>query len=240
MRPFPIRRAGGALAAAFVLAGCGTNPPAQAGLSPEPTARSDSLAARIRADSARYPYTEADVRFMSAMIGHHSQAIVMARMAPGSGASAPVSTLAERIINGQRDEIATMQQWLRDRGKPVPDPASSLANGAHGARSGQAHSPSSGQASAEHHMLMLGMLTEAQLRQLEEAQGGEFDRLFLSFMIQHHRGAVSMVTELFGTRGAARDETVFKFANDVSVDQSTEIARMERMLAALEPETDPS
>ena len=69
--------------------------------------------------------------------------------------------------------------------------------------------------------------------QLDQARGPEFDRLFLTFMIQHHKGAVSMVKDLFGSYGAAQDETVFKFANDVSVDQSTEIARMEKMLAAL-------
>jgi len=97
------------------------------------------------------------------------------------------------------------------------------------------HSSDSAQGSGGHGP-MPGMLTQAQLRQLNQARGSDFDRLFLTFMIQHHRGAVSMVRELFGTPGAARDETVFKFANDVSVDQSTEIARMEKMLAALGPE----
>ncbi len=85
----------------------------------------------------------------------------------------------------------------------------------------------------EHEMLMPGMLTEDQMHQLDQARGPEFDRLFLTFMIQHHKGAVSMVKDLFASYGAAQDETVFKFANDVSVDQSTEIARMEKMLAAL-------
>jgi uncharacterized protein (DUF305 family) len=160
--------------------------------------------------ASRYPSTEADARFMSAMIGHHTQAMVMAGWAPTHGASASVRRLAERIMSGQQDEIATMQQWLRDRGRPVP----------------QSHHQGHGH-------LMPGMLTEAQMKELAEARGPEFDRLFLTFMIQHHRGAVAMVKELFGTPGAAQDETVFKFANDVSVDQSTEIARMERMLAAL-------
>ncbi len=165
---------------------------------------------------SRYPSTEADARFMSAMIGHHGQAIVMAGLAPTHGASASVRRLAERISSGQRDEIATMQQWLRDRGRPVP---------------------------LDHHAvhghLMPGMLTDAQLKELAAASGLEFDRLFLTFMIQHHRGAVTMVKELFGTPGAAQDETVFKFANDVNVDQTTEIARMERMLSAL-PAGEPS
>ena len=84
---------------------------------------------------------------------------------------------------------------------------------------------------AGHGGLMPGMLTAAQMAQLEQASGAEFDRLFLTFMIQHHQGAVAMVEQLFGTTGAAQDLTVFKFANDVQVDQSTEIARMQQMLA---------
>ncbi len=160
---------------------------------------------------SRYPHTEADVRFMSAMIGHHAQALIMAGWAPTHGAGPAVSRLAERIVAGQQDEIATMQQWLRDRGEPAPD--------AHHAAHGHA---------------MPGMLTEAQLEELDAARGPEFDRLFLTYMIQHHRGAVAMVKELFGTPGAAQDETVFKFADDVGVDQTTEIARMERMLADID------
>jgi uncharacterized protein (DUF305 family) len=153
---------------------------------------------------------------MSAMIAHHTQAVVMAGWARANGASASVRRLAERIMSGQQDEIATMRQWLLDRGQTVP----------------QGH-----HAGHEHHMP--GMLTEAQMKELAEARGPEFDRLFLSFMIQHHRGAVAMVKELFGTPGAAQDETVFKFASDVNVDQTTEIARMERMLSAL-PAGEPS
>ena len=90
---------------------------------------------------------------------------------------------------------------------------------------------------AEHAMLMPGMLTDDQMKQLDAARGKEFDRLFLTFMIQHHQGAVSMVKHLFGSYGAAQDETVFKFASDVNVDQTTEIARMEQMLASTRLET---
>ena|ERR1700674_4084470 len=175
--------------------------------------------AQARADSARLPYTAADIHFMSSMIGHHAQAITMSRWAPTHGASASLRTLAERIINAQQDEIVTMQRWLRDRRQPVPDATTMgmkmMMNG------------------VEQVMLMPGMLTEAQMNQLDAARGPEFDRLFLTFMIQHHRGAVTMVKGLFDTYGAGQDETVFKFASDVSVDQTTEIARMERMLAAL-------
>jgi uncharacterized protein (DUF305 family) len=161
---------------------------------------------------SRYPYTEADVRFMTGMIGHHAQALAMAALAPRNGANPEVRRLAERITAGQQDEIGTMERWLRARGKPVPDP--------HHAR---------------HDHPMPGMLTEAQMQELEQARGPEFDRLFLTYMIQHHRGAVAMVKQLYGTPGAAQDDTVFKFADDVGVDQTTEIARMERMLDALPP-----
>jgi len=187
---------------------------------PAPSGQGEPAAiAQARADSARLPYTAADVHFMSSMIGHHAQAIVMSRWAPSHGGSASLQTLASRIINAQQDEIATMQRWLRDRRQPVPDGTTMgmkmMMNG------------------VEHVMLMPGMLTEAQMNQLDAARGPEFDRLFLLFMIQHHRGAVSMVKDLFDTYGAGQDETVFKFASDVNVDQTTEIARMEKMLAAL-------
>jgi uncharacterized protein (DUF305 family) len=84
-----------------------------------------------------------------------------------------------------------------------------------------------------HEMLMPGMLSESQLKQLDDARSKEFDRLFLAFMIQHHRGAVTMVKDLFATYGAAQDVTVFKLASDVSADQTTEIERMQKMLASV-------
>jgi uncharacterized protein (DUF305 family) len=152
------------------------------------------------------------------MIGHHAQAVVMSNWAPTHGASPSVLVLAQRIINAQQDEIGTMQRWLRNRLKPVPD------------ASGKSMMMMNGVA---HEMLMPGMLTDDQMKQLDAARGKEFDRLFLTFMLQHHRGAVTMVKELFDTYGAAQDEIVFKFASDVNVDQQTEIARMQRMLAAL-------
>lgn len=158
----------------------------------------------------RYPHTEADVRFMRAMIGHHAQALDMAALAPANGANPEIQRLAERIAAGQRDEIATMQRWLRRRGEAAPE----------------GHAPMHGHR-------MPGMLSEEQMMELERARGPEFDRLFLTYMIQHHRGAVTMVKQLYATPGAAQDETVFKFADDVGVDQTTEIARMERMLDAL-------
>ncbi len=173
--------------------------------------------ARARRDSARLPYTEADVHFMSGMIGHHAQAIAVSRWVPTHGASPAVQRLAERIINAQEDEIVIMQQWLADRQRPVPE---ATTMGMKMMMDGK-----------EMVHLMPGMLTDAQMKELDQAKGATFDRLFLTFMIQHHKGAVSMVKDLFGTYGAGQDELVFKFASDVNVDQSTEIARMEKMLS---------
>jgi uncharacterized protein (DUF305 family) len=77
------------------------------------------------------------------------------------------------------------------------------------------------------------MLTEAELKQLDAARGVEWDRLFLTFMIRHHEGAVQMVDELFASPGAAQDEDVYRTAADIYADQTTEIDRMQQMLAAL-------
>jgi uncharacterized protein (DUF305 family) len=186
----------------------------------DPAMGDAAAAARARADSARNPYTAADINFMSMMISHHAQAVKMAAMSPSHDASQAIRRLSERIINAQQDEIALMQHWLRDRGQPVPDanPAGMkmTMNG------------------MEHVMLMPGMLTDEQMKQLEAARGGNYDRLFLTFMIQHHRGAISMVKDLLASHGAGQDITVFKFASDVNVDQTTEVARMVQMLLQLE------
>ena len=160
-----------------------------------------------------YPHTAADVAFMSGMIVHHAQAARIAVWAPTHGASPAVQRLCERIVVGQEDEIAILTRWLVERGEPVPDPAH-----------------------AGHAMPMPGMLTDEQLAHLDAARGPAFDRLFLTLMIAHHRGALVMVDQLRGTHGAGQDQTVFRIASDVHADQSTEIRRMQQMLASLPPE----
>jgi uncharacterized protein (DUF305 family) len=175
--------------------------------------------AQARVDSLRRPYTAADIEFMSGMIGHHSQAVKMAGWAESHGASKSLQIFCGRIALGQTAEIGLMSDWLKDRNQPVPVPD---PRGMKMKMNGM-----------DMYMLMPGMLTEEQMKQLDAARGVEFDRLFLTFMIQHHKGALTMVDTLFNTAGAAQDEIVFKFANGVQVDQSTEIDRMEQMLAAL-------
>lgn len=153
------------------------------------------------------PYTPADVHFVAGMIHHHGQALVMAAWATDTmhGASAAIRRLSERIFVAQTDEIGLLERWLRERNE------SRMAHGG----------------------LMPGMLTGEQLEDLDRARGPAFDRLFLTSMIQHHLGAVTMVDQLLGSQGAAQDGLVFRMAADIHADQTTEIERMQRMLAAL-------
>ena len=178
--------------------------------------------ANARPDSNRFPFTEADVRFMSGMIHHHAQAIAMAKMAPTHDAGPSLRILAGRVINAQTDEIALMSQWLSDHKQPVPEP--------------NPKGMKMNMGGMDHVMLMPGMLTEEQMNQLDQARGIKFDELFLTFMIRHHQGALAMVKELFETPGAGRDETTFKLASDVNADQETEIERMQKMLFTIKTE----
>jgi uncharacterized protein (DUF305 family) len=168
-------------------------------------------------DGGHPPYNAADVSFMTGMIAHHAQAVLMANWAPTHGAGDAVRGLCARIAVGQTDEIATMQRWLRERHEPVPE-----ADALH-AYAMPDMAP----------MRMPGMLTPTQLVELDSARGREFDRLFLIYMMQHHQGALTMVHQLFDTPGALMDDVVFKFASDISADQTTEIDRMGHMLSAL-------
>jgi uncharacterized protein (DUF305 family) len=159
-------------------------------------------------------YTPADVHFIAGMIGHHAQAIQMAKWAPSHGASPSVRVLCERIVVAQTDEIAFAQRWLRERGEFVPpaDPRGHFMQG------------------VDQPMLMPGMLTPEQMARLDSARGPEFDRRFLTFMIQHHQGAITMVQQLLAVPGAAQDGPIFRFSSDVHADQTTEINRMKLML----------
>lgn len=202
-----------------------------------PSPQLPSAVERARADSLRYPYTEDDIAFMRGMIQHHAQAIKISRWAPTHGASASVQRLTARIINAQSDEIALMRSWLMDRNRSAP---SVSANGdvtlpddmqdEHAGHDMPGHAMPGGHGG---HEGMPGMLSDAQLAELDAARGEAFDILFLQFMIRHHRGAVVMVNDLLASRAGGQDETIFKFAADVAVDQTTEIRRMTTMLLEL-------
>ena len=216
MKALPRGALGVCLSGALVAAACASARPAGPPAAPAQAAPQSTIH-ETPPGLGQYPYSDADVAFMTGMIPHHAQAVIMAGWAPSHGARHDVAVLCERIVVAQRDEIALMQNWLRDRGLPVPDATSTrmkmMMNG------------------MEHDMLMPGMLTDEEMAALDRARGPEFDRLFLLGMIKHHQGAIDMVNTLFTSYGAAQDEMIFKFANDVYADQSTEIDRMKQMLA---------
>jgi len=172
---------------------------------------------KARPDLVRQPFSQADADFMAGMVPHHAQAVLIAGWAASHGARSDVRVLCERIVVAQRDEIEFMRNWLRDREQPVPD-----ANATHHRMKMNG---------VEHDMLMPGMLSPEQLAELDKARGQDWDRLFLNGMFRHHEGALKMVDELFASYGALQDDDVYKFASDMFADQTTEIDRMQKMLA---------
>jgi uncharacterized protein (DUF305 family) len=136
------------------------------------------------------------------MIEHHTQALELTELAPERAESAKLKALAERISAAQGPEIDAMRAWLKEHGQ-------SAKSGAH------------------EHASMPGMATEAQLRKLRAAKGTAFDQLFLTLMITHHEGAITMATNVKGQGNNIRIE---EMADDVVAQQTSEINRMRNML----------
>ncbi len=161
------------------------------------------------------PTSQADVEFMQGMIMHHSQAVEMTALIPSHTGNKEVRSLGAKISSSQSDEIRFMQRWLAARGKPI---SMSMPGMPDMDMSGKPMAP------------MPGMLTPEQMVALRKATGAEFDYLFLTGMIQHHKGALVMVKELVDTAGAAQDAEIFDFATDVDNTQRAEIKIMQNML----------
>lgn len=214
----PWRKAATAVAAVLLVALAATALPAQ-----QPAAASPP-----------HDYTQADVDFVQGMIIHHAQAVVMSDWAPSRTTWPSLLILCKRIALSQRDEITMMQHWLEERHLAVPDPLHMLHPTA-----GPIHDSSGmgmpGMDMGAHPMMMSGMLTAAQMRQLEAAHGAAFDRLYLTGMIRHHQGAIDMVATLFATPGSGQQPDLFNFATDVDAGQRAEMARMQAMLNTLTP-----
>ena len=150
----------------------------------------------------------ADIEFMQGMIMHHSQAVEMTELLRTRTRTKSLQALGKRISISQTDEMKFMKQWLTDRGFPI--------------------APAMDGASMP--MLMPGMLTPAQMHALGQAAGPAFDQLFLTGMIQHHTGALTMVQDLIATPGAGQDAVLFDFATDVDNTQTAEINIMKGLL----------
>ena len=178
-----------------------------------PGEATQELDAETAVNIANSSYTVADVDFMQDMIIHHHQALVMSRLAAQSTNNQAILDLAGRIDVSQKDEISFMQGWLKKREEQVPDPTAE-------------HS--------EHtHHTMIGMATPEQMTQLGESKSTDFDRLFLTLMIDHHDGAIKMVEELSDQPGSAYDPILNEFVSDITNDQAVEIERMNALLIGL-------
>ena len=162
------------------------------------------------------PRSPKDVEFMRGMIMHHAQAVEMTALIEARTVNKELRLLGSRISHTQAEEIGFMKRWLESRGQVVETDMGDMSEMA-----------ASGGTSV---VLMPGMLTADQMKELKRAKGTEFDRLFLAGMIQHHKGALEMVRDLFNTAGAGQDAEIFNFATDVDSGQGAEIRIMETML----------
>ncbi|MYQ53793.1 Uncharacterized conserved protein, DUF305 family [Streptomyces sp. AmelKG-A3] len=170
---------------------------------PGEPARTLSPAEAVKAAGDDTP-NSADFRYARMMIEHHEQAVVMTSLVPERASSTPVKRLAERIAAGQRPEIGAMEGWLTNNGGD-----------------GRAPEP-------HDHSAMVGMATEAQLKELRASRGKEFDQLFLTLMITHHQGAITMATEALSN---GNNVLIEEMADDVIAQQTVEIGRMRTLLA---------
>ena len=152
---------------------------------------------------------------MQGMIMHHSQAVEMTALISSHTENKELRSLGARISSSQSDEIKFMRRWLAARGEPVAMATAEMSG------MDMSHQPMA---------LMPGMLTPAQMNALRKAKGAEFDHLFLTGMIQHHDGALTMVKDLFDTAGAGQDAELFNFATDADNSQRAEIKIMQNML----------
>ena len=160
------------------------------------------------------PRSQADVEFMQGMIMHHAQAVEMTALIASHTENKELRSLGARISSSQSDEIKLMQRWLAARGERISLDMPGMQMSRHSSQQ----------------QLMPGMLTPQQMQALGKAKDAEFDHLFLTGMIQHHDGALTMVKDLFDTAGAGQDADVFNFATDADNTQRAEIKIMQSML----------
>jgi uncharacterized protein (DUF305 family) len=188
-----------------------------------------TLSAATASTPSREP-SEADTKFMQGMIMHHSQAVEMTELLRTRSKSKEVQALGERISISQTDEMKFMKQWLADRGKTVPSEHDMMQHMAGMEHMDHEHLDHMAGMDMGSMPMMPGMLTPEQMKALAAATGPAFDHLFLTGMIQHHTGALTMVKDLFNTPGAGQDPQLFDFASDVDNTQQAEIDIMRSIL----------
>lgn len=166
------------------------------------------------------PKSQKDVEFMQGMIMHHGQAVEMVDLMASRTQNKELLLLGERISHSQSAEMDFMKRWLLTRGETTEMKMDDMSD---------MDMPGMDM-SSHHQMLMPGMLTAKQMDALRKASGAEFNRLFLTGMIQHHTGALTMVKELYDNAGTGQDAELFTFTSDVDSGQRAEIRIMQNML----------
>ena len=179
--------------------------------------------------------SSADVEFMQGMIMHHAQAVEMTALMASHTQNEDLRRLGARISSSQTSEINFMKRWLAARGEPTTLPMAAM-KGMKGTDTKGPAMPEMDMSAHSMPMMMPGMLTPEQMDALRKANNGEFDHLFLTGMIQHHEGALTMVKDLFNTAGAGQDAEIFDFATDADNTQRAEIRIMQAMLEKKSPE----
>jgi uncharacterized protein (DUF305 family) len=158
-------------------------------------------------------YTDADVKFMQGMIHHHHQALLMVAKINTHTKTPELISMGQKIQLSQSGEIQAMKEWLTARKQPEP----------------MLHADGSAMMGRMDMGPMPGMLTAGQMKALDAARGATFDELFLTGMIQHHKGALKMVADVRAA-GGGKETNIGDFLNEVDNDQRMEIVRMYGLL----------
>lgn len=194
-----LRGAGLGVVALLTAAACGS----------APTGTQPTAGAPLPATSAASAHNSVDVAFAQQMIPHHRQAVEMARMAPTRAKDPRVKDLATKIEAAQGPEIQTMTGWLQSWGKPVPEDMTGMTGMNHG------------------EMNMPGMMSATGMAKMGKASSADFDTMFLTGMIAHHRGAVEMAR---AEQSAGQNPDAVALARKIQADQTAEIRQMQRLL----------
>lgn len=147
-------------------------------------------------------FSSAEIMFAQMMIPHHQQAVDLGTLAETRAENPDVKALAAQIMAEQAPEIAIMKSWLTKAGAPLD-----MGHAAH----------------------MDGMLSDDQMSKLASLSAAAFDRLFLEYMIEHHKGAVEMANSVVTSSNAEAHD----LGHAIHDSQSDQIAYMQDLLGKL-------
>jgi len=158
-------------------------------------------------------FNDADVAFATNMMQHHAQALQMVDFTMGHDLDPEVQQLADDIRAAQTPEIEKMADWLLDWDQPVPETVRDHANADGGGMDMGSDGP--------------GMMSADDLQSLEQAEGTDFQQMWLEMMIEHHEGAIAMAEE---EQKSGEHPQAIAMAEDIAGAQAEEISTMKDLL----------